>query len=71
MVISSDSLNNQVKKLKSADDLGPIVLIKAQEDCKYKNFVDIIDEMAITNIARYAVVDLNTNEKDLLAKLPK
>jgi biopolymer transport protein ExbD len=71
LAISNDSLNNSIKKLKSADDVGPIVLIKADEDCKYKDFVDIIDEMAIANIARYAVVDLNTVEKDILSKMPK
>jgi biopolymer transport protein ExbD len=71
LVISSDSLNNAIKKLKSSDDLGPIVLIKADESCKYKDFVDIIDEMAIANIARYAVVDLNPVEKDILSKMPK
>jgi len=71
LVMPNDSLTSEIKKLKSADDVGPIVLIKAEEDCKYKNFVDIIDEMAITNIARYAVVDLNPNEIIELAKFSK
>jgi len=71
LAITQDSLNNSIKKLKSADDVGPIVLIKATEDCKYKDFVDIIDEMAIANIARYAVVDMNSVEKDILSKLPQ
>jgi biopolymer transport protein ExbD len=53
--------------MKKDDELGPIVLIKADENVKYKNFVDIIDEMAITNIARYSVVELNTVEKKMIA----
>lgn len=69
--LSNDSLTEQIKRLKNSDEIGPIVLIKAQDECKYKNFVDIIDEMAITNIARYAVVDINANEKIELAKFPK
>jgi len=44
------------------DRVGPIVLIKATEGVRYKNMVDIIDEMAITNIARYSIVDINTVE---------
>jgi hypothetical protein len=34
---------------------------------KYKNIVDIIDEMAICNIARYALVDINAVEKKMVA----
>ncbi|MBI5217440.1 MAG: biopolymer transporter ExbD [Bacteroidia bacterium] len=51
-------IQNEIKKIKSSDEQGPIVLIKAdKEKAKYKDFVSIIDEMAIANIARYAVVD--------------
>src|ERR1041385_1200860 len=35
-----------------------IVLIKAMDDSKYKNMVDILDEMTICNIQRYAIVDI-------------
>jgi hypothetical protein len=34
---------------------------------KYKNIVDILDEMAITNIAIYALVDINDVEKKMVA----
>jgi biopolymer transport protein ExbD len=66
--ISRDSLTKRLRDLKSKDDVGPIVLIKATDKAKYKNVVNIIDEMAITNIARYAIVDINSFEKRLLAK---
>lgn len=59
-------LRERIKTLKTEDKVGPIVLIKCDEKVKYKNFVDIIDEMAITNIARYAVVDLAPTEKEML-----
>lgn len=43
-----------------------IVLIKAAEDAKYKNLVDILDEMSITGTKIYALIDLVPQEKDLL-----
>lgn len=71
LVLPKDSVNSELKKLRNADKVGPIVLIKATDKIKYKNFVDIIDEMAITNIARYAVVDLNPLELKMLEAAPK
>jgi biopolymer transport protein ExbD len=69
--IINEYVNDEIKKLKKEDDLGPVVLIKSDENTKYKDFVDIIDEMAIANIARYAIVDLTPVEKEMLAKAPK
>jgi len=62
-----------VLEFKKADKKGPIVLIKADENAKYKNIVDIVDEMAICNIASYAIVDITKTELKLLeeAKLKK
>ncbi len=71
LVLPKDSITSEIRKLKDADKVGPIVLIKATDKIKYKNFVDIIDEMAITNIARYAVVDLNPLELKMLESAPK
>jgi len=34
---------------------------------KYKNVVDIIDEMSITNIASYALVDINHVENKMVS----
>lgn len=68
--IVNSYVSNETKKLKAADDLGPIVLIKADDEVKYKDFVDIIDEMSIANIARYAITDILPVEKDLIKNLP-
>jgi biopolymer transport protein ExbD len=62
-----DSIDKQVKRMRSSDKTGPIVLIKAADGVTYGNLVDIIDEMAITSVARYAVVDLNYVEKKMLS----
>lgn len=47
---------------------GIIVLIKAMDTAKYRNMVDILDEMNITKINTYAIVDITDHEKDMMAK---
>jgi biopolymer transport protein ExbD len=44
------------------------VLIKADDKAKYKNFVDILDEMNINKIPTYAVVDITPQELEMIAK---
>ncbi|NJO92200.1 MAG: hypothetical protein HC831_26950 [Chloroflexia bacterium] len=65
--LSKDSIDKQLKRMTRADKAGPIVLIKAGEGVTYGNLVDIIDEMAITSVVRYAVVELNYVEKKMLS----
>jgi len=43
-----------------------IVLIKMTDEARYKNMVDILDEMNINTIERYAIVDLDANDKKLI-----
>jgi biopolymer transport protein ExbD len=50
---------------------GPFVLIKADDKVKYRDIVNIIDEMAICNIAGYAVVDISPVELEMLKNAPK
>jgi len=64
--IKQDSLANAIKQLKKDDDTGPIVLIKFYKTAKYKNFVDIIDEMSIVGIATYILVDINYIEQGMV-----
>ena len=44
----------------------PIILIKATEDAKYKNMVDILDEMNITNQKKYALVKIPKEDETLI-----
>ena len=53
---------------KSCLDKDLVVVIKPGELATYKNTVDILDEMAITNVRRYAMVDLFDAEKVLIDK---
>jgi biopolymer transport protein ExbD len=48
---------------------GIIVIIKPGKKSKYKNLVDILDEMAITGVGTYAIVnDFQPKETELLEK---
>ncbi len=64
--IPRDSINAALRKLKSDDDTGPIVLIKAYKKANYGNFVDILDEMSIIGIARYTFMDINWVEERMI-----
>jgi len=70
-VVADTTADAAIKKMKKEDQHGPIVLIKADEHAKYKDIVDIIDEMAICNVASYAVVDPTPTELGMLKNAPK
>jgi biopolymer transport protein ExbD len=64
--ISQDSTESAIRKLKTDDDTGPIVLIKAYKEANYGNFVDILDEMNICGIARCPFVDIAWYEERMV-----
>jgi len=47
---------------------GLIVLIKPSENSNYRNFVDILDEMKVSNIERYAIVEISDPDIALLKR---
>ena len=46
-----------------------VVLIKAMPTAKYKNMVDILDEMRITGVKAYALVDLDKIDTTIMESL--
>lgn len=66
--IPQDSVQSAISALKSDDDTGPIVLIKAYKKANYGNFVDILDEMNICGIARYTVMDIAWYETQMVER---
>jgi len=52
------------KQSTNVDDL--VVIIKPTIDATYKNTVDILDEMTINAIKRYAMVDISPQEYQLI-----
>ena len=47
---------------------GLIVLVKASKKSTYRNLVDILDEIAITNVPTYAIVDITPEEIAMIEK---
>ena len=47
------------------------VLIKTDDNAKYKNLVNVLDEMSITNIRSYAIVDIIPQEEKMVAQYVK
>ena len=55
-------------KRKAKDVTKFTVIIKPTDDAVYKNFVDILDEMAITKSEQYGVTDIKPWEKVIYEK---
>ncbi len=47
---------------------GLLVLIKPSDKSNYKNLVDILDEMNISSVATFAIVDITAPEIELLKR---
>lgn len=69
--LARDSVQKEIKRMKREDRVGPMVLIKANDKIRYADMVDIIDEMAITGIAHYAIVDITPTEKKMIEDFKK
>ena len=55
-----------IKKKQSTNPEDLVMIIKPSEDATYKNTVDILDEMTISEIKRYAMVDISDGEYQLV-----
>jgi biopolymer transport protein ExbD len=55
-----------IRKKKSTNPEDLVVIIKPTPDATYKNTVDILDEMTINEIKRYAMVDISPVEMELI-----
>jgi tRNA A37 N6-isopentenylltransferase MiaA len=63
--IPEDEMKKRIAGIKANKD-ALIVVIKADDKAKYRNLVDILDEMLICNIGRYAIVDITPVEQELI-----
>jgi biopolymer transport protein ExbD len=48
-----------------------VVVIKPDQDATYKNTVDILDEMTINNVKRYAMIDITPQEYEVIQATEK
>lgn len=67
-IIKVDEFKKRLGQIKQ-DKKGLIVLIKAQDESSYANLVDVLDEMAVTHIGRYAIVDITPVEIEMIEKI--
>ncbi|HEY2583484.1 MAG TPA: biopolymer transporter ExbD, partial [Mucilaginibacter sp.] len=54
------------KRVQAATGKSMIVLIKPAEHSVYANLVDALDEVNITKVQTYAIVDISKTDIDLL-----
>jgi biopolymer transport protein ExbD len=59
------------KPVSDCADENFVVVIKPDQDATYKNTVDILDEMTINNVKRYAMVDILPVEYQLIQATEK
>ncbi len=59
---------DKIKEVKAATGKDLMILLKPSDKSNYKNLVDILDEMKITNVQSYAIVDITTPEIGLLQR---
>ncbi|MFT3933107.1 MAG: biopolymer transporter ExbD [Chitinophagaceae bacterium] len=57
-----------LNKKKSTDPKDFVVVIKPDKDCTYKNFIDMLDEMLINDVKRYATVEISDVEYQLIQR---
>jgi biopolymer transport protein ExbD len=55
-----------IRKKQNTNPEDLVVIIKPTADATYKNTVDILDEMTINEIKRYAMVDISETEYQLV-----
>ena len=61
-------LRDVIIEKKHAADTNLVVVIKPNDESNYKNFIDVLDEMSINIVKRYAVVDISDVENQLIQR---
>lgn len=52
------------EKNRAISDL--VVIIKPMEDCRFRNYVDILDELHLADVNRYAIIDPEEFDRELI-----
>lgn len=63
--ITEEQFKEQSGEIKNAKD-GQVVVIKPTDGASYKNLVDVLDEMQICSIGKYAVVEMADGDNFLV-----
>ena len=65
---SADGLRKVLLSERVKSNRKQVVLIKALKESKYRNLVDVLDEMRITGTKKYALADLEAADRELVEK---
>ena len=60
-----------LSKKKSTNPEDFVIVIKPDQDCSYKNVVNMLDEMLINDVKRYATVEISPVEYQLIQATEK
>ena len=63
--ISNEEYLKEAAEIRKDKD-SPVILIKATDFANYKNLIDVLDEMQICNIGRYAIMAITPGDLRLL-----
>ncbi len=66
--VSEEQFKEESKKIRN-DKNGQIVIIKPTEGASYANLVDVLDEMQICSVGKYAIVDVTDGDLFLIQNL--
>ncbi len=66
--ISEENFKTQLAEVNRSKD-GIMILIKPTKESNFKNLVDVLDEMQICGVGKYAIVDLEDGDKFLMENL--
>lgn len=66
--IADSTYTKEVSKIKkTAENRGRVVIIKPEGESQYEDLIKILDEMAITNVATFAIAVITPEEVALIA----
>lgn len=68
VLIQKDADVKALQRAQGRDQKGAVVLIKPMDKSRYENMVNILDEMKISGVARYAIVAVTPEELEMLPK---
>ncbi|MDL2262560.1 biopolymer transporter ExbD [Bacteroidales bacterium OttesenSCG-928-I21] len=64
--ISDEDYEKESAEIKKEDKFSPVVIIKATDGANYENLIDVLDEMQICSISKYAIVDITPEDMFLI-----
>ena len=65
MQITQEQYDKELSKIKVQDGT-PTVIIKPLDNSNYDNLVSALDEMLITSVGKYAITEVDENDKKML-----